>query len=110
MKESWIVTPRHEEEEEFLKGSREDPEELASAGRVFLEFVRGFQALGGIGQCVTVFGSARFKEGHHHYEKARALGKRLAEEGMTVMTGGGPANATRTFVMLIVENVMVQSN
>lgn len=90
MKESWIVSPRREEEEEFLRGSREDPEELASAGRVFLEFVRGFQALGGIGQCVTVFGSARFKEGHHHYEMARALGKRLAEEGMTVMTGGGP--------------------
>jgi len=39
---------------------------------------------------VTVFGSARFAEGHRYYALARQLGKRLAEEGFTVMTGGGP--------------------
>jgi uncharacterized protein (TIGR00730 family) len=53
------------------------------------EFVRGFR-LGGIGRCVTVFGSARFKEEHPYYELARQLGCRLAQEGFTVMTGGGP--------------------
>jgi uncharacterized protein (TIGR00730 family) len=86
----WYVPPRDEEEKAFLKGSRENPQELASAGRIFLEFVRGFQRLGGIGKCVTVFGSARFAEGHRYYELARKLGRRLAEEGFTVMTGGGP--------------------
>ena len=86
----WFASFRDKNEKEFLKGTRDDPEELASAGRIFLEFVRGFQALGSLGSCVTVFGSARFAEGHRYYALARQLGKRLAEEGFTVMTGGGP--------------------
>lgn len=86
----WYVSLRDEEEKAFLEGSRENPQELASAGRIFLEFVRGFERLGGIGKCVTVFGSARFMEGHRYYKLARKLGRRLAQEGFTVMTGGGP--------------------
>jgi len=86
----WLLSPREDEEREFLRGSRKHPEELASAGRVFLELVRGFQRLGSLGRCVTVFGSARFHEGHRYYELARQLGQRLAREGFTVMTGGGP--------------------
>jgi uncharacterized protein (TIGR00730 family) len=39
---------------------------------------------------VTVFGSARFGEGHPYYGLAREIGARLAEAGFTVMTGGGP--------------------
>ena len=38
---------------------------------------------------VTIFGSARFKEGNEHYEKARAIGAALAKEGYTIATGGG---------------------
>tara|TARA_B100000315_G_scaffold80911_1_gene74179 strand:- start:1829 stop:2530 length:702 start_codon:yes stop_codon:yes gene_type:complete len=86
----WLCIPQEDAERAFLKGSREHPEELASAGRVFLEFVRGFQVLGSIGNCVTVFGSARFSENHRYYELARKLGYALAESGFTVMTGGGP--------------------
>ena len=86
----WLGERRREEEKNFLKGSRQHNEELASAGRIFLEFIQGFWSLHAIGQCVTVFGSARFPEGHRYYELARAVGKRLAEEGFTVMTGGGP--------------------
>lgn len=37
-----------------------------------------------------MFGSARFKDNHIHYETARILGRKLAEIGFTVMTGGGP--------------------
>jgi uncharacterized protein (TIGR00730 family) len=38
-----------------------------------------------------VFGSARFKEGHPHYEAARKLSARIVEElGLAIMTGGGP--------------------
>ncbi len=81
---------RGKNEKEFLRGTREDPEELASAGRFFLEFVQGFQELGTLGKCVTVFGSARFNEDHRYYKLARKLGKGLAEAGFTVMTGGGP--------------------
>ena len=86
----WLSAQRDDEEKKFLQGSRAHPEELASAGRIFLEFVRGFQALESVGRCVTVFGSARFAEGHRYYEIARKLGNRLAKEGFTVMTGGGP--------------------
>ena len=82
--------PHPDEEKRFLVGSRDNPSELATAGRVFLEFVRGFEHLGGLGQCVTVFGSARFKEDHPYYELARALGRALAERDIAVMTGGGP--------------------
>ena len=37
-----------------------------------------------------MYGSARFKEGHRYYELARSMGKALAENNFTVMTGGGP--------------------
>jgi uncharacterized protein (TIGR00730 family) len=46
-----------------------------------------------VGPCVTVFGSARFKEDHPYYAMARAIGRGLAELGFlgfTVVTGGGP--------------------
>lgn len=86
----WLAVSVGKSEKEFLTGTREHPEELASAGRVFLEFVRGFQSLGTLGKCVTVFGSARFNEDHRYYKLARKLGKGLAEAGFTVMTGGGP--------------------
>ena len=43
-----------------------------------------------LGPCVTVFGSARFKEDHKFYASAREFGKRISDLGFTVMTGGGP--------------------
>jgi len=88
--EHWYVKSRDEDHREFLVGRRDRNAELATAGRVFLEFCKGFEALDELERCVTVFGSARFKEGHPYYDLARALGKRLAQEGYTVMTGGGP--------------------
>ncbi len=86
----WLAFSGGKNEKEFLRGTREHPEELASAGRFFLEFVRGFQSLGTLGKCVTVFGSARFDQDHRYCKLARKLGKGLAEAGFAVMTGGGP--------------------
>jgi uncharacterized protein (TIGR00730 family) len=86
----WLHEPETEAERQFLLGSRSHTDELASAGRIFLEFVRGFSALDIQGPCVTVFGSARFREGHRYYELAREVGRRFAERGFAVMTGGGP--------------------
>jgi uncharacterized protein (TIGR00730 family) len=60
---------------------------LLRAGR---DFLRGFRALAFVGPCVTVFGSARFKEGSEFYELARKVGAGLVHLGFTVMTGGGP--------------------
>ena len=58
--------------------------------RISAEFIRGFRALHFIGPCVTVFGSARFEDGHPYYALGREMGRRLAAMGFTVMTGGGP--------------------
>jgi uncharacterized protein (TIGR00730 family) len=78
-------------EKQFLAGKRDRGADLESAVRVFLEFLRGYEFFGDLHQpCVTVFGSARFKPGHTFYKMARALGRRLAEHGFAVMTGGGP--------------------
>ena len=57
--------------------------------RVLLKFLRGFETLDFSSRCVTVFGSARFGEEHPYYQMACSLGRRLAEEGSIVMTGGG---------------------
>jgi len=77
-------------EKTFLADKQDRGANLESAVRVFLEFLRGFEALDFSGRCVTVFGSARFGEDHRYYQMARGLGRRLAEEGFVVMTGGGP--------------------
>lgn len=77
-------------EKSFLSGRRDREQDLESAVRIFLEILRGFEELDFSGPCVTVFGSARFSDGHPYYETAKELGQRLAEEGFAVMTGGGP--------------------
>ena len=76
-------------EKSFLAGKRDRGADLESATRIFLEFLRGFESFDFVSRCVTVFGSARFGEDHPYYKMAREMGKRLAEEGYAVMTGGG---------------------
>jgi uncharacterized protein (TIGR00730 family) len=78
------------EEGRFLEGPGSRLAELARLLRITLEFLRGFRRLHFVGPCVTVFGSARFKEDHRYYAIARDVGRRLARAGFTVMTGGGP--------------------
>ncbi|MCU0346237.1 MAG: TIGR00730 family Rossman fold protein [Saprospiraceae bacterium] len=74
----------------YLDGPKSRHFELGFAFNVFREFIKGFRALHFVGPCITVFGSARFKEGHVYYEKAREVGKAIAATGFTTMTGGGP--------------------
>jgi uncharacterized protein (TIGR00730 family) len=74
----------------FLQGPQPRGAELVRALRIMVEFVRGFRALHFVGPCVTVFGSARFKEDHPYYALGREVGRELARAGFTVMTGGGP--------------------
>lgn len=74
----------------LLQGPRPRGMELGSAFRIFFEILSGFRRLHFVGPCVTVFGSARFPEGHRYYAMARTVGRLLAESGFTVMTGGGP--------------------
>ena len=58
--------------------------------RIMSEFVDGFEFLYPLRKEVTFFGSARFPEGHKWYEESRKLGRMLAENQFTVITGGGP--------------------
>ena len=61
------------------------------AARIGEEFLQGFEAVERIGRpAITVFGSARVREGHPAYTAAREAGRRLAEAGFAVVTGGGP--------------------
>jgi uncharacterized protein (TIGR00730 family) len=86
----WRMGPGDPGVPEFLEGPRARLSELWRAARIFAEFIKGFRALHFVGPCVTVFGSARFPEGHAYYELAREMGGRLAQSGFTTMTGGGP--------------------
>ena len=78
------------QERDFLMRSRTAEGERERLARIQEEFERGFRALGRLGPAVTVFGSARFKEGHRYYELAREVGRELARAGFVTITGGGP--------------------
>jgi len=77
-------------EEQFLEGARPRSSELLRVFRITMETMRGLRALHFVGPCVTVFGSARFKEDHPYYALAREMGRLIGRSGFTVMTGGGP--------------------
>ncbi len=74
----------------FLEGPKPRLNELKFAWNIFKQFIAGFRTLHFIGPCVTVFGSARFEDGHIYYEAAKAFGIGIAKLGLTTMTGGGP--------------------
>jgi uncharacterized protein (TIGR00730 family) len=74
----------------YLAGRNSKWKELLRLCRIGLEFFRGMRGLHGIGPGITVFGSARFPEGHRYYNLGRAVGEALAQAGLTVITGGGP--------------------
>ncbi len=58
--------------------------------RIMAEFVDAIETLSGVNHAVSIFGSARVKAGEPYYEKTVVLARRLAQEGFSVITGGGP--------------------
>ncbi|MBX7105710.1 MAG: TIGR00730 family Rossman fold protein [Gemmataceae bacterium] len=74
----------------FLQGPQKRSYEFWRAFKIFRELLYGFRKLHFVGPCVTVFGSARFGPDHPYYVMAREVGRQLALQGFTVMTGGGP--------------------
>ncbi|MBK6797192.1 MAG: TIGR00730 family Rossman fold protein [Acidobacteria bacterium] len=77
-------------EQIFLEGPQTRGSEFLMMLRIMREFFRGFRRLHFVGPCITIFGSARFKEDHPYYELARRMGGAVSRLGFTVMTGGGP--------------------
>jgi uncharacterized protein (TIGR00730 family) len=57
---------------------------------ILAEFVEGFEKLSDVTRAVTVFGSARTKEGDVLYAKAYELAQILGKNGFNMITGGGP--------------------
>ena len=86
----WPSSTPDSDERLLLQGPHARRHELRQAVRIFSECIRGFRALHFVGPCVTVFGSARFDAAHPYYALGEEVGAKLAEIGVTVMTGGGP--------------------
>ncbi len=74
----------------FLDGPQSRWAEFKFTISVMLEFIKGFRTLHFVGPCVTVFGSARFKEDHKYYKQTVKIAGEIAKLGFTIMTGGGP--------------------
>jgi len=58
--------------------------------KIISEFVEGFEKLGRIGPCVSIFGSSRSKHGSHDYKVAEEMAYLLTKKGFGIITGGGP--------------------
>lgn len=76
--------------ERFLGNEHNWFSDMRRLFEIMAEFFRGFNTLRKVGPSVTVFGSARFKEGEPYYDLAREVGRKIGEAGLAVMTGGGP--------------------
>ncbi|HEX8876672.1 MAG TPA: TIGR00730 family Rossman fold protein [Phycisphaerales bacterium] len=87
---AWGKGPSTEDARRFLEGPQSRTAELLRVIRITGEFIKGFRSLHFVGPCVTVFGSARFDESHRYYQLAREVGARIAQLGLTTITGGGP--------------------
>lgn len=74
----------------FLKQYGLHDEDAQRALKYAIDLGRGMKLLRTFSQGVTIFGSARVPEDSKYYNKARELGQLLAENGHTVITGGGP--------------------
>ena len=81
---------KHSNDQSFLHVYPTIMEEIRDANKAMSDLWQGISVFSELKNCVTVYGSARFKETHTYYELARAMGKALAKNGFTVVTGGGP--------------------
>ena len=75
---------------QFLHGPQSRLKELKFAWQTILDLFRGLRGLHFIGPCITIFGSARYKEDHPYYMLTRKAGAAFAKLGFTILTGGGP--------------------
>lgn len=64
--------------------------DLWSVFKIMGEFVEGFDRMGRVGPCVSIFGSARLKEDNPYYQQAVQLSEMITDLGFGVITGGGP--------------------
>src|SRR6187402_1199739 len=89
-----IILPEQALKEQRIRKAFEDKDwaEIKSADswvifKVMSEFVEGFEKLGKIGPCVTIFGSARTKSSNVYYKMADDIAFKLVQHGYGVITG-----------------------
>ena len=58
--------------------------------KIMSEFVNGYEIMGRIGPCVSIFGSARTKPDDKYYLLAEKIAYKISKAGYGVITGGGP--------------------
>jgi len=61
-----------------------------SVFQIMSEFVEGFERMPETRPSVSIFGSARIKPDHPHYQLTEAIALALSEAGFSVVSGGGP--------------------
>jgi uncharacterized protein (TIGR00730 family) len=77
-------------DQEYLSMGRTMADEIRDSHKALADLWQGISLFATIKNCVTVYGSARFTEEHPYYQLARNMGMTLAQNGFSVMTGGGP--------------------
>ncbi|MBB1150708.1 TIGR00730 family Rossman fold protein [Myroides sp. NP-2] len=58
--------------------------------KIMSEFVNGYEKMGRIGPCISIFGSARTKKEDPYYKLAEEIAFKVSKAGYGVITGGGP--------------------
>ena len=58
--------------------------------KIMGEFVSGFEQMGMIKPCVSIFGSARTKPTDSYYKETVEIAEKIVKQGFGVITGGGP--------------------
>ncbi len=58
--------------------------------KIMSEFVNGYEKMGRIGPCISIFGSARTKTTDPNYLLAEEIAFKVSKAGYGVITGGGP--------------------
>lgn len=58
--------------------------------KIMSEFVNGYEKMGRIGPCVSIFGSARTKSDNTYYKLAEEIAFKISKAGYGVISGGGP--------------------
>tara|TARA_B110000046_G_scaffold80226_1_gene88398 strand:- start:400 stop:1086 length:687 start_codon:yes stop_codon:yes gene_type:complete len=61
-----------------------------SVFKIMGEFVDGYEKMGKIGPCVSIFGSARTNVDDKYYDLATEIAKNIVNLGFGIITGGGP--------------------
>ncbi|MHC5201599.1 LOG family protein [Myroides sp. LJL119] len=58
--------------------------------KIMSEFVNGYEKIGRLGPCVSIFGSARTKSDDPYYKLTEEIAFKISKAGYGVITGGGP--------------------